>query len=259
MLTEQFLLELFKLAFLKKQILEVLREHVKYQYLPDEIPALKKILKAITSVYGNTNNLPTFGAVSQFYPSDIDVQDYIQKIKAANIPDTEQTLKHLEEYIKLSRFQLMFERSRDLYNTDKQKEAIEFTSKESEEIVNFSITQNTSYFLKVFGDFHDIQKQKQEARDRGDFDRDKVPFGITPLDEETYGGIDKGETVYILGRSGSGKSTWLKDMGMYACRLGYEVLHIQLEGSRDEAIDKYNQNWVICQLSMEILILANKK
>lgn len=244
MLTEHFLLELFKLSFLKKQILEVLREHVKYQYLPDEIPALKKILKAIISVYGNTNNLPTFGAISQFYPSDIDVQDYLQRIKNANIPDTEQTLKHLEEYIKLSRFQLMFEKSRDLYNNDKQKEAIEFTSKESEEIVNFSITQNTSYFVKVFAGFNEFEKEKNEARDRGDFDKEKVPFGITCLDEDTYGGIDKTDTVCFLARSGEGKSTILKHIGMYACRMGYKVLHIQLESSRTECLEKYHQLWL---------------
>ena len=243
MLTEQFLVELFKLSFLKKQILEVLREHVKYQYLPDEIPALKKILKAIIATYGNTNNLPTFGIISQFYPNDIDVQDYLSKIKAADIPDTEEILRQLEEYIKLSRYQLMFEKAKDLYNSGKQKESIDFVQKESEEIVNFSITQNTSYFTKVFEDYNETVKQKQEARDRGDFDRDKVPSGITPLDEDIYGGFDKGDTVYILGRSGSGKSTLLKHIGVYDCRLGYDVLHVQLEGSKDEAIDKYTQCW----------------
>jgi hypothetical protein len=30
---------------------------------------------------------------------------------------------------------------------------------------------------------------------------------------------------------------------MYACRLGYDVLHIQLEGSVDEVYDKYTQIW----------------
>jgi len=43
-----------------------------------------------------------------------------------------------------------------------------------------------------------------------------------------------------------GKSTVLKWRGMTACRMGFKVLHIQLEGSEEEAFDKYTQVWSAC-------------
>jgi KaiC/GvpD/RAD55 family RecA-like ATPase len=245
MLTEQFLLELFRLAFLKKSIVEVLREHFKYQFIPSKgkVSCLKKIFKSILTIYDNTGKIPSYGEVSQHYSSDIDVQEYISKIKKIDIPDTENILTQLEEYIKLTRFQILFEDGRELFNNDKTDEAIAYVAKESEEIVRFSITQDSSYFTKIFGDFKEDMKEKQLARDSGEFERDKIPFGIQPLDEMTYGGVDAGDSACFIARSGFGKSTLLKWMGMYACRMGYNVLHVQLEGTKQEARDKYTQVW----------------
>ena len=55
--------------------------------------------------------------------------------------------------------------------------------------------------------------------------------------------MEAGETALWIMRSGVGKSTTLKWTGMQAARLGYRVLHIQLEGSAEEAYDKYTQVW----------------
>lgn len=245
MLTEQFLLELFRLAFLKKSIVEILREHFKYQYIPSKgkVVCLKKILKSIITIYDNTGKLPSYGEVSQHHNSDLDVQEYISKIKNLDIPSIEGILTQLEEYIKVTRFQILFEDTRDLFNGGKTDEAIKYLAEESDAINTFAITQDSSYFTKVFGDHKDDIKEKHIARENGDFDKDKVPFGIKPLDEQTYGGIDAGDTVCLVARSGVGKSTVLKWMGMYACRMGYNVLHIQLEGTKQEAMDKYTQIW----------------
>ena len=245
MLTEQFLLELFKLAFLKKSIVEILKEHFKYQFIPSKgkVACLKKVLKSILTVYDNTGKLPSYGEVSQHHNSDLDVQEYISKIKQIDIPNVESILDQLQEYIRITRFKILFEDSRDLFNNDKADESIKLLAEESEAINTFAITQDSSYFVKVFADHKEDIKTKQMAKDAGDFDKDKVPFGIKPLDEQTFGGIDAGDTVCFVARSGVGKSTALKWMGMYACRLGYDVLHVQLEGTKQEAMDKYTQIW----------------
>ena len=95
----------------------------------------------------------------------------------------------------------------------------------------------------MFGDFEDVMKKKSEQKESGEFEKDKIPFGISPLDIQTYGGVDKSDTVLFIARSGVGKSTFLKTIGMRACRMGFNVLHVQLEGTREEAIDKYTQIW----------------
>jgi replicative DNA helicase len=116
-------------------------------------------------------------------------------------------------------------------------------SKESIDIVNFSLRASKNQFLRVFSDFTSQNKDKQLKHERGEDVSEKVPFGIDILDDKTFGGIDVGDIAMWIMRSGVGKSTVLKWTGMYACRLGYDVLHIQLEGSKQEAFDKYSQIW----------------
>ena len=70
---------------------------------------------------------------------------------------------------------------------------------------------------------------------------EKLPFFIKPLDELVYGGIDKGETALFVARSGAGKSTFLRHVGYNNGLYGNKVLHIQLEGGKEETLQKYDQ------------------
>jgi replicative DNA helicase len=242
-LTSDFLSEFLKLCFLKSSVIEIAKRFLKYQYIPSELEEVKLIYKSITTYYDVNNKLPSYGYVSQQYSNNIKVQEYLQKIKATKTPNIDQVLLQLEDYIKKVRFQLLYEEVKELYNKDKQDDAIELSAKESEEIVRFNLKMESGRFMKVFEDFEETLKDKQMKSQSGDFDHDKVPTGITLLDEEIHGGIDVTDTMCFLGRSGEGKSTLLKYIGVYACRLGYDVLHIQAEGSKDEAFDKYTQAW----------------
>ena len=247
-LTNDFLNELFKLCFYKKGIIEVLELYFKYQFIPKELGEYKKILKSVLIYYSLQLKVPTFGIISQEHFSDPKVQESLSNIKKAELVGVDIILKQLESFIKEVEFQLMFEKSADLYNGDKQLEAIEYCTIESERIHNFSIRKDTSYFIKVFEDFSKSQSNKYLKGDKSYYD--KVPFGITPLDVATKGGIDITETVLWIMRSGVGKSTALKWTGMYACRMGYDVLHFQLEGTKEEAHDKYNQIWTAYDYSL---------
>ena len=80
-LSHNFIDEFFRLVFLKKDIYEVCKNHVKYQYLPDDLKAYKKILKSIINT--NSNSLPSFGVVSQQHSHDLEVQEAITSIKEA--------------------------------------------------------------------------------------------------------------------------------------------------------------------------------
>lgn len=244
--SENFLNELFLLCFYKKHVVECVVEHLKYEYIPKELNEYKLILKSIISTYKTTNKLPTIGIISQQYLTNRKVQDALAEIKDSKLPDPELILETLEEHIKLAQFEILNHKVYELYNSGKNDEAIKLSAKESPIISNFTIKKETSYFTKVFADFNSIHRKKQDRNDSGENFKQKVPFSIHPLDKATNGGIDKTDTALWVLRSGVGKSTALRWTGMGACRLGHNVLHIQLEGSQEETFDKYSQLWTAC-------------
>lgn len=242
--SESFLNELFRLTFLKKEIYEIVKEHVDYSYFPSELIAYKKILKSIINT--QTNSLPSIGVVSQQYVNDIDVQEAINKIQKAEVVDKDIIKRQLEDFIKQQRFKILNNRIVEMWTdktNDRKLEALEYQAKESQDIVNFSLNKGNSSFLKLYSDFKSQVKERQIAHERGDDKTEKVPFGIDILDDKTDGGIDAGDTAMWIMRSGVGKSTTLRWTGMYACRLGFNILHIQLEGNKQEVYDKYTEMW----------------
>lgn len=240
-----FLNELFLLCLNKRDVLEIVTEHLKYQFIPDEFSNYKKVLKSITTTYKNTDKLSSIGVISQHYPTDIKVQEALTKIKEAKFPDKEIILTTLEEFIKKARFVQLNQKLKNLYS-EKPEEAIELQAKESTEIVNFSIKKTGAYFSPIYAGFNKRVKEKQERHMSGQDKNDKILFGIDPLDIITYGGMDVGDTLLWIIRSGVGKSTALKWHGVSAVRKHRNVLHVQLEGSKKEAENKYDQIWTAC-------------
>jgi len=243
-LTSNFLEEIFRLCFVKKSFLEIVREHLKYQFIPKELSHFKFILQSICNQYDlSGGKLPSYGVVSQQYENNTDLQNALAKIKNTDIIDQELAIKQLFEFIRDVKFQFVFESSVEKYNSGAKEEALKIFMDGAEELSTFSLKSNTGQFLRVFADFKQQMKEKQLAKDCGEDLKEKTPFGIDILDIITDGGIDTGDTALWIMRSGVGKSTALKHTGMYCARLGYNVLHIQLEGTKAEVYDKYSQIW----------------
>ena len=243
-LTSQFLYEVFKLCFTKKSFLEIVKQHLLYSYIPKELKSMKLILQSIVQQYElSEGKLPSYGIISQQYVSDPEVQSSLSKIKSADIIDQELAIRQLFQFIRDVKFQFLFEEVYEKYNKDQKEEAMSIFTEGAEELASFSLKSNSGQFRRVFADFKQHMKEKQIAKDSGNDLKEKVPFGIDILDIITDGGIDIGDTALWIMRSGVGKSTSLKHTGMYAARLGYNVLHIQLEGSEAECYDKYTQIW----------------
>lgn len=242
-LTSSFLDEILRLGFSKKSVIEILRQHLMFSYIPKELSEYKFILKSMINQFDMTNKLPSYGVISQQYQSNIEVQNALSKIKNAELIDVELALKQLDEFIKDIKFQFLFEDVYMKYNDDKKDEALSTFIKGAEELSNFTLKSDTTQFIRVFEDFECNLKEKQMAKEQGDQIHEKVPFGIDITDTLTDGGMDVGDTALWILPSGAGKSTVLKWTGMYDCRLGYDVLHFQLEGSKQEAYDKYAQIW----------------
>jgi len=241
-LNNNFLYELFRLCFLKKSIVEKVSEHLKFQYLPSE--ELKIVYKCINNYYSLNNQPPTFGVLYEINKDNEKVVACLNKIKESDISDPNPLLKQLEKFIKDAKFQFLWDKVVDIHRKGDRDGAIKLMAEESSEINNFTIYKDDSRFKRVFEDFSKVQLEKQLTKEREiGISKEKIPFGILPCDILSEGGMDRKETLLWIMRSGVGKSTVLKWQGMYACRLGYDVLHIQLEGSEEEAFDKYTQIW----------------
>lgn len=247
--TSSFLDEIFHLCFLKKSFLGVAKEHLKYQFIPKELICYKYILQSIIAQHELGGKLPSYGVTSQQYASNPDVQNALTKIKNSEIIDQEVALKQLFEFIRDVKIQLVLEEAVNNYNSDKKEEAIKVFLEGAEDLANFSLRKDSNQFLRVFNDFHQQMRDRQISQETGNSIKEKVPFGIDILDIITDGGMDTGDIALWIMQSGKGKSTVLKWTGMYACRLGFNVLHIQLEGSKKEAFDKYTQVWTAASYS----------
>ena len=135
----EFLNELFKLSLYKKDCCEIISQHLDYSYIPVDLKGYKQILKSIVTAFRATNKLPTIGSISQNFQSNPDVLEALEGIQQAKLPDKEETLKTLENYIKRVRFQQLYVKIAELYNNGSQEEAITLQAEESQKISNFSI------------------------------------------------------------------------------------------------------------------------
>jgi hypothetical protein len=240
-LNPRFLEELFRLCFLKKSIIEKLQTHLAYQHLPSQ--ELKIIYKGITNHFSLTNSLPTFGTIFEQNKNDEKVVAVLKRIKETDICNPEPLLRQLESYLRDVKFQLLWQEVIDIDHKGDSVGAMRLMAERSKEIVEFSMFKDNGNFLRVFQDFQKVALDKQIKKEEQQGGNEKIPFGILPCDIISNGGSDRKETVLWIMRSGVGKSTVLKWHGMYACRLGYDVLHIQLEGASEESFDKYTQIW----------------
>lgn len=234
-----FLDELFKLLFVKKEVMEVCRRYFKYEYIPVELIEYKKLYNAINTFYTQNNDIPSFGVISQMFRSDINTIDLIEKIKKTPIINLESFLKEFENFIKDVEFQILNDYIVELYNNGNKENAIQYCAEKSKEIQKINLQSTAGKFLKVFDHFENQQELRKIAIGR----EQPVPFGIKELDQICFGGMDNTDIALVVLRSGEGKSTWLKYTGFYAAYLGFNVLHFQLEGSYQEAFDKYTQIW----------------
>ena len=240
-----FLAELFKLVTLKQDVCELVCENLEYSYIPAELKGFKHILKGVKRQYSASSKLPSLGVILQENALDADVYEAVDKINEAKVADKDLILKTLEEYLKRVKFQILFEKTVELYNNGKQDEAIELQAKESPKISEFSIYSAGGSISNIFKDFFKRDGERFMSANDSTLKKGKIPFGIDLLDRVSGGGTDPetGEIDCFLGRSGSGKTKWLRWRGISAARMGRQVLHIQAEGTRKECELGYDATW----------------
>lgn len=235
-LTENFLIELFKASISSQNVLEVINQHLELHFLPEE--SYKKIWQTIKTSFELTNKCPTIGSINETIKDDPGALELLLSIKKCKIPDIDNIFPVFERFIKETRFISLYQETGKLWNSGDQDKAIKQLAKESDEINNFSLKEGL--YGKVFLDF----EKRQEIRKNKEQDEIvKVPFGINCMDFDTRGGGKIGTSGLLLARSGTGKTTFEVWCGISCARIGGRVVHFQIEGSQQEIEEMYDSAW----------------
>ena len=243
-LAPNFVTELLAIALNKRTIFDIVRQYMKYSYF--QIESEKKLWQWVTTRTDRTGRIPTIGQMQQQFAEDEAVLEKIEEINEVeldedNIGNEEAILDVFERFIKKMKFLEANDRITDLYNQGKKDQAWEMFVKYADEFSKFSI--QSAKFETVFGDFATRQAQRQSE----DYNkRFKIPTGIDEIDYRLggeSGGPETGECVLWLGDSGAGKSQVLCHCGITAARQGHRVAHFQLEGTKEQCLNRYDAAW----------------
>lgn len=234
-LSEDFLIELCKACIVSGDILETTKPHLSYSYLPSE--SYKMVFKYLFDYYGAHGKSPTIGLLAQNV-SDSRCVEIIAKVRQVDVYNIkEQIVETLEEFIKRGRFVALHKETGELYNQGKHEDAMGLLEKESKAINDFSL--KSKLCSRIFADF----SSRQAARQDRDLTLIKNPLGIPAFDHHTRGGIDRGTGLLAIGRSGAGKTTFLRSCGANASFRGIPVLHFAAGDSTQEEIEDGYDSW----------------
>jgi replicative DNA helicase len=243
-LTEEFLMDLFYTCMENDYILAVVMEHVRKEYLPDrDFITLHSCLRAY---YKDYKKAPSFSILKQMIANNKSAVALLDDIyDSASAIETEQILEQLESYIKQVRFQKIYKEVGELYNKQGHEEA----SKRLQEYTEWASAFNlrSSEFVDVietFGIRFKANRQKHNA------DNKMLPivrFYIDELDAMNNGRDLRTQLTCFMAPTGVGKSHAARWIGKNACQIGgLNVLHFQLEGSKDEVVNAYSASLVSC-------------
>lgn len=241
-LASNFVVELLAAALEKRTVFEIVRQYLKFSYL--QIESEKKLWQWVTKRYDRTGKVPTVGQIQQQFQDDENVLEKLEEIADVEIDEQgghEMIVDTFEKFIKKMKFLEANDKIADLYNQGKKEQSWDMFVKYAEDFSKFSI--QSAKFETVFGDF--AERQAKRRSDDWQF-RYKIPTGIDEIDYRLggdNGGPETGECVLWLGDSGAGKSQVLVSVGISAARQGFRVAHFQLEGTKEQCLNRYDAAW----------------
>lgn len=241
-LASNFVVELLAAALEKRTVFDIVRQYLKFSYL--QVESEKKLWQWVTKRYDRTGKIPTIGQIQQQFQDDENVLEKLEEIADVEIDEQgghEMIVDTFEKFIKKMKFLEANDKIADLYNQGKKEQSWDMFVKYAEDFSKFSI--QSAKFETVFGDF--AERQAKRRSDDWQF-RYKIPTGIDEIDYRLggdNGGPETGECVLWLGDSGAGKSQVLVSVGISAARQGFRVAHFQLEGTKEQCLNRYDAAW----------------
>lgn len=243
-LTDEFLMDLYFTCMNNDYILALVVEHIELKQLPDR--DFQAVHKAIREYYKKNKKLPSFSILKQSLARQRGAMELLEDIAdTAHSIETDDALSQLDSYIRQVKFQQAYKEAGELYNKSGFEEAERRMSEYHKWAEDFNLV--SAEFVDVVGSFSTRFKAN---RQRHNSTSKMVPitrFYIDELDTRNNGRNLRGQLSCFLAPSGVGKSHIARWIGKNACQIdGLNVLHIQLEGSEDEAVDAYAASLVSC-------------
>ncbi|MCY1134014.1 hypothetical protein OWT79_10430 [Bacteroides fragilis] len=239
-LSAEFLYELFATAMRSEIICNVLVRYLKKEYLPDR--AFQKVLQALSSHYKTYKTPPSYMVLHQLFNEDYDTLELINTFQECEEYYNEEViLDLLESYIKGVRLQTVYSEVGKLYNQSKQEEAQSKLREYAEWLTGFTL--KSSAFVNVAKTFKErfLQNREKELENKKSQIAPVTRFYIHELDALNAGRNLRGQLSCFLASTGVGKSHLAKWIGLRAnVDDGLHVLHFQLEGSEEEALNAYS-------------------
>ena len=239
-LSIEFLYELYSTAMRSDIVCSVLTEHMEKEFLPDR--SFQRIQELFNSHYRTYKTPPSYAVLSQTFSSDIDAIELINTfVEYDGDSNSEIVLDMFECYIKGVRLQKVYSEVGKLYNQNKQDKAEALLKEYAEWLSSFTL--KASAFTDVAETFSERYRENQrKEQEQVDSSLPQVTrFYITYLDALNGGRDLRGQLSCFLASTGVGKSHIVKHIGVRAnIDDGLHVLHFQLEGSEDEALNAYS-------------------
>ena len=243
-LAENFVTELLAIALSKRTIFDIVRQYMKFSYF--QVESEKKLWQWLVNRYDKTGKIPTLGQIQQHFSEDDSVLEKVADIADVEVDDENignetVIIDTFEKFIKKMKFLEANDKITDFYNQGKKEQAWDMFVRYADEFSKFSIQD--AKFETVFADF----ATRQAHRKSEDYNfRFKIPTCIDEIDYRLggeSGGPETGECVLWLGDSGAGKSQVLVHCGVSAARQGHRVAHFQLEGTKEQCLNRYDAAW----------------
>ena len=240
-LSAEFLYELYAAALRYDTVCGVVAENMCKEYLPDR--SFQKIQEVIANHYRTYKSPPTYATLSQTFQGDYDAIELLETFREyeEENTNTESLTDMLEGYIKGVRLQKVYTEVGKLYNQNRPDKAETLLAEYAGWLSSFTL--RTSAFVDVAKTFRERfeHNRRREAESRENRLPQVSRFYIPYLDALNGGRNLRGQLTCFLASTGVGKSHLAKHIGIRAdIDDGLHVLHYQLEGSEQEALDAYS-------------------
>ena len=237
-------MDLFFTCMNNDYVLAVVMEQIKKSYLPDR--DFISLFNQLKTYYKEYKKAPTYSILGQSVSRQKSVAALLDDIyDSGNELGTEQALEQLENYIKQVRFQQAYKEAGELFNKADHEQASLKLQEYAEWVSTFSLRE--SEFVDVIGTFGIRFKGNRQKHNAVDKQLPITRFYIDELDVMNNGRDLRTQLSVFLAATGVGKSHAARWIGKNACQIdGLNVLHFQLEGSRDEVVNAYSASLVKC-------------
>lgn len=215
------------------------------EYTIFESEHLQTIFKTMVESFKEYGNRPTEGQIRQKFNEmneeyRQDLNDALDNVLSTDTHNDEFYRKYMGTFIQQVKMAKGFKKTKRIWKSNPN--------------------DAPEYMQKIIDDIRRVSFEKEDIVTMSDLpvlitdgvakNSQKIPTGIKKLDEDLVGGLPRENLTVVLAGTNVGKSMFCISLACNALRAidengqncGFKVLHVNLEGMRDEAIKRYASN-----------------